>query len=74
MPLIPKESIEDIEVLFGKNKIWWLVNSPDLSPIETVWSVLKQELSKRKNSSLEELRDNILDIWLRLLFQNSMKN
>ena len=62
MPLIPKESIEDIKVLFGKNKIWWLVNSPDLSPIETVWSVLKQELSKRKNSSLEELRDNILDI------------
>ena len=60
-----QESMEAIEVLFGKNKIWWPANSPDLSPIETNWSVLKQELSKRKNSSLEELRDNILDIWLK---------
>ena len=55
--------MEAIEVIFGKNKIWWPANSPDLSPIETVWSILKLELSKRKNSNLEELRNNILDIW-----------
>ena len=60
-----QESMEALEVLFGKNKIWWPANSPDLSPIETVWSIIKQELSKRKNSNLEELRDNILDIWVR---------
>ena len=58
-----RESMEAIEVIFGKNKIWWPANSPDLSPIETVWSILKLELSKRKNSNLEELRNNILDIW-----------
>ena len=45
-----------------KDKIWWPANSPDLSLIETVWSILKRELSKRKNSSLKELRNNILDI------------
>ena len=38
------ESLEIIEILFGKDKIWWPANSPDLSPIETVWSILKQEL------------------------------
>ena len=58
-----RESLEAIEILFGKGKIWWPANSPDLSPIETVWSILKQELSKKKNSNLEDLRNNILDIW-----------
>ena len=60
-----RESMETIEVIFEKNKIWWPANSPDLSPIETVWAILKQELSKRKNSNLNELRNNILDIWNR---------
>ena len=58
-----KESLEAIEVLFGDNKIWWPANSPDLSPIETVWAILKRELSKTKNSNLNELREHVLDIW-----------
>ena len=58
-----QESMEALEVIFGKDKIWWPANSPDLSPIETVWSILKQELSKRKNSRFDDLRNNILDIW-----------
>ena len=58
-----KNSIEAIKVLFGKNKIWWPANSPDLSPIETVWTIIKKELSKRKCTSLNELRNNIIDIW-----------
>ena len=58
-----QESMEALEVIFGKDKIQWPANSSDLSPIETVWSILKQELSKRKNSSFDDLRNNILDIW-----------
>ena len=60
-----KETLEAIEVIFGENKIWWPANSPDLSPIETVWAILKQELSKKINSSLNELRERVLDIWCR---------
>ena len=26
-----RKSLEAIEVIFGKNKIWWQANSPDLS-------------------------------------------
>ena len=40
--------MEAILVIFEKYKIWWPANSPDLSPIETVWLILKQELSKKK--------------------------
>ena len=58
-----RDSLDTIEILFGKNKIWWPPNSPDLSPIETVWAIVKQELSKKKNKNLEELRDNLIDIW-----------
>ena len=57
-----RKSLEAIEVIFGKNKIWWPANSLDLSPIKTVWSILKQELMKRKNTCLDELRNNIIDI------------
>ena len=58
-----QESLEAIKVLFGDNTIWWPANSPDLSPIETVWAIVKQELTKRKNTTLDELRNNVLDIW-----------
>ena len=39
-----KDSMDAIEVIFGNNTLWWPANSPDLSPIETVWAILKQEL------------------------------
>jgi len=54
-----------IKVLFDKNSINWPPNSPDLSPIENVWAILKEKLSKRKIRNLDDLRENILDIWIK---------
>ena len=59
-----------IEILFNNNTIEWPPNSPDLSPIENVWAILKEKLSKRKIKNLDDLRDNILDIWVK--FPNSL--
>ena len=59
-----------IEILFNNNTIEWPQNSPDLSPIENVWAILKEKLSKRKIKNLDDLRDNILDIWVN--FPNSL--
>ena len=36
-----------------------------MSPIETVWAIVKQELSKKKNNNLDDLRNNLIDIWSR---------
>ena len=60
---VSRESKSVIDILFGKEYIEWPPNSPDLSPIENVWAILKEKLSKRNIKNLDELRDNILDIW-----------
>ena len=59
------ESKSTIDILFGDSTIDWSPNSPDLSPIENVWAILKEKLSKRKIRNLDELRENILDIWIK---------
>ena len=60
-----RESMSSIEILFGKNTIDWPPNSPDLSPIENVWAILKEKLSKRNIKNLDDLRENILDVWIK---------
>ena len=60
---VSQESKSLIDILFDKEYIDWPPNSPDLSPIENVWAILKEKLSKRNIKNLDELRDNILDIW-----------
>ena len=59
------ESRFTIDILFGDNIIDWPPNSPDLSPIENVWAILKEKLSKRKIKNLDDLREQILDIWVK---------
>ena len=59
---ISRESKYAIEILFGKNCIDWPPNSPDMSPIENVWAILKEKPEK-KIINLDDLSENILDIW-----------
>lgn len=37
--------------------------SPDLNPIESLWSIMKAELHKRPASSLSDLKDKLKQIW-----------
>ena len=60
---VSQESKLALDILFGKEIIDWPPNSPDLSPIENVWAILKDKLSKRNIKNLDELRENIIDIW-----------
>lgn len=41
----------------------WPPTSPDLNPIENVWSIIDQELSKMKINSIDQLKEAILKIW-----------
>ena len=59
-----QESYEHIEkdalILYG-----WPANSPDLSPIEMIWSIMKNKLASREvqPENQEELEEILLDIW-----------
>ncbi len=43
--------------------IRWPGNSPDLNPIENVWSWMKRQLKEAPCTNLEELKREILKLW-----------
>ena len=41
----------------------WLLNSPDLNPIENVWKIFKSRVKLHHTASPHELRKAIEDVW-----------
>jgi transposase len=41
----------------------WPSNSPDLNPIENLWSILGREVAKKRASTEEELKQHLQDAW-----------
>lgn len=41
----------------------WPAQSPDMSPIENLWWIIKRSISKRKPKSLDELKALIQEEW-----------
>ena len=44
----------------------WPPNSPDLSPIETVWSIVQSKLEEKVIKDIEDLKKNLLFVWNRI--------
>ena len=60
-----KDSREYLKRFENKLK-FWPPNSPDLSPIETIWSFIQQKLEGYKFQNLDELKKKILFFWNRI--------
>ncbi|KAK4290146.1 hypothetical protein Pmani_002538 [Petrolisthes manimaculis] len=44
-------------------EIEWPGNSPDLNPIENVWSLMKNELKGKDTSTVIHLKETVLQLW-----------
>jgi len=44
----------------------WPSNSPDLNPIENLWSIVKHNVEKRMPSNISELRQYLADEWQKI--------
>ncbi len=50
--------------LLKKLKVWPSI-SPDLSPIEHLWGILKLKVEERKVSNIHQLCDVVMEVWKR---------
>lgn len=47
----------------GINVLTWPANSPDLSPIENVWAIIKERLSLRHFRSFDAYKKGLVEEW-----------
>lgn len=41
----------------------WIASSPDMSPIETLWGIMKKELKRSPVKTVPELKARLREIW-----------
>ena len=64
--LAPCPTANRVKTLFEKERIKvleWPGNSPDLNPIENLWSIIKLRLRKKDCTTLIKLIEGIIDVW-----------
>ena len=49
--------------MFPRKLEFWPPNSPDLSPIEPLWAIVKSKLQKTNYSTIKEMKKNLIRIW-----------
>lgn len=62
----PKHTAKIVKKWFEDNKVNvlpWVPQSPDLNPIEHLWSELERRITKRNPKNKEELKDILKDAW-----------
>ena len=51
------------------NTIDWPSNSPDLNPIENMWTIIKNNVEKRMPQNINELTKFLAEKWMQSLSQ-----
>jgi len=64
----PCHTAKSVKAFLDKNKVCvlpWPSHSPDMSPIENLWMVVKRRISQRCPTSKIELIEALIDVWNR---------
>jgi transposase len=62
---VPVHNSKTVKKFIQENKISmleWLGNSPDMNPIENLWSILKKRLGKMGSSTEERMVTNVISV------------
>jgi transposase len=62
-PIHTAKKFTDLLNEVGIPVLAWPSKSPDLNPIENIWTLLKQRVRKRLPKTLDELEEYIYDAW-----------
>jgi len=61
------KSMQHIGDIFKENKLEFLPpNSPDLSPIETLWAIVQNKLQEKTYTTMEQQKEELVKIWNRI--------
>lgn len=61
---VGKKATEYIDSNFSNHLEFWPANSPDLSPIEELWSIVEDQLNHYSFNNLEDMIKKLQWIWI----------
>lgn len=62
----PCHTSKAMQAFFKKNKVSvldWPGNSPDLNPIENLWTIMKRKVRSKVPHSIEDLQKKLIEVW-----------
>ncbi len=60
--------------LLNARKLDWPGNSPDLNPVENLWTVLKDKVAEKQPTSIDNLKSAIAEVWAKEITQEYCQN
>ena len=58
----------------GIKSLNWPGNSPDLNPIENLWSLMKRKIRETEPTTMNALKKTIEEVWFNKIYRDYVQN